>query len=139
MDVRLTRQRDTMERDRPPRVSAILDEAVLHRPVGGSQTMREQLQHLLSLAERDTVDITVVPWRAAAHPGMVFGAFTILHFGETQDADVLYMERGSDDRLLSDDVDEIAKYSTIMRRLEDAALSAADSRALIARVRDEMT
>ncbi|GAA1830128.1 helix-turn-helix transcriptional regulator [Luedemannella flava] len=136
MDVRLTRQQDTLERHAPPLVTAIIDEAALHRPVGGTETMREQLRHLLALGERANVEITILPWRVGAHPGMVHGGFTILQFDETADADVVYMEHGATDRVLTDDQEEIGKYWTIMQRLEQESLSVTDSRRLIERVLD---
>ncbi|MFC7480851.1 Scr1 family TA system antitoxin-like transcriptional regulator [Luedemannella flava] len=67
---------------------------------------------------------------------MVHGGFTILQFDETADADVVYMEHGATDRVLTDDQEEIGKYWTIMQRLEQESLSVTDSRRLIERVLD---
>lgn len=65
-DLRLDRRR-VLERDNPPRHSAILDEAVVRRVVGGSDIMRDQLDHLALLAERPNVDLRIIPFAVGAH------------------------------------------------------------------------
>lgn len=47
---RMDRQR-ILERDHPPLAWAVLDEAVLHRPIGGREMMRNQLARLLEFAD----------------------------------------------------------------------------------------
>lgn len=65
-DLRLDRRR-MLDRDNPPRHSAILDEAVVQRVVGGPGVMRGQLDHLVALAGRPNVDVRVIPFAAGAH------------------------------------------------------------------------
>ncbi len=66
VEFRLRRQR-VLDAEPPPRLLVILDEAVLCRTVGGPAVMGGQLRHLVSLAERPTVDLRVLPFRAGAH------------------------------------------------------------------------
>jgi hypothetical protein len=47
--LRLARQ-ELLARARPPRIWAVVDEAVLRRPVGGVPVMRAQLHHLMEVA-----------------------------------------------------------------------------------------
>ncbi|QKW06550.1 helix-turn-helix transcriptional regulator [Streptomyces sp. NA04227] len=57
-----------------PMVWALLDEAVLRRPVGGPEVMLEQIQHLIGLAESGRVRIHVLPLGLGVHsllPGML--------------------------------------------------------------------
>lgn len=74
--IRLARQ-DMIFGEDAPKVWVLLDEAVLHRPVGGAGVMTAQLKHLLALPRNVTVQ--VVPFAAGGHPGLV-GAMTIFEF-----------------------------------------------------------
>lgn len=65
---RLERQR-VLERDDPPLFHAILDEAVISRPVGGPEIMREQLTRLVELSERPEVVIQVRKSRRSSNNG----------------------------------------------------------------------
>ena len=76
---RLERQR-ILERDRPPQLWVLIDEAVLRRPVGGAQVMAEQLEFLASTARRPHIVIQVIPLAAGAHEGMRGGAFVLADF-----------------------------------------------------------
>ncbi|MFI5562102.1 helix-turn-helix domain-containing protein [Amycolatopsis japonica] len=60
------------------RFVAYIDEAVLRRQVGGPQVMTQQLRHLVSMAERPTVELRVIPFAAGAYPG---GDYVLLEFG----------------------------------------------------------
>ncbi|SFD41074.1 helix-turn-helix domain-containing protein [Streptomyces aidingensis] len=80
--VRMARQEALRERRPPLRFTAIINEAVLLRRVGSAELMREQLTHIVELAEAlPNVRVQVVPFRAGRHPGMN-GSFAILHFPE---------------------------------------------------------
>lgn len=63
---------------RPTRLHALIEEQVLHRPVGGTAVLRGQLEHLARLSARTdlSVEIRVLPATAGAHAGH-FGAFTV--------------------------------------------------------------
>jgi hypothetical protein len=57
-----------------PAVSAVLDEGVLRRPIGGPAVMADQIMHMVGLVERERVRIHVLPFGLGAHallPGMV--------------------------------------------------------------------
>lgn len=51
-----------------PVVWALLDEAVLRRPVGGPSVMAEQLSHLVGLAESGRIRVHVMPFGVGLHP-----------------------------------------------------------------------
>lgn len=51
VEFRMKRQQ-VLAAEQPPHLAAVLDEALLHRPVGGPETMRAQLAHLADLAGR---------------------------------------------------------------------------------------
>ncbi|WP_448318219.1 helix-turn-helix domain-containing protein [Streptomyces sp. CO7] len=61
----------------PPLVTAVIEEAVLRRPIGGSGVHKEQLQHLITLAGLRHVEIQVMPTDRPEHAGMG-GPFILL-------------------------------------------------------------
>src|SRR5215472_16195068 len=90
VEVRLARQ-EILTRDDRPRLWAVIDEAVIHRAVGGVSVMRKQLKHLAECAQQGKTTIQVVPYRAGAHAGTT-GPFVILDYAEATDPDVVYVE-----------------------------------------------
>jgi transcriptional regulator with XRE-family HTH domain len=76
---RLKRQ-EILERDQPPLLWVILDEAVLHRLVGGRHVMAEQIGRLIEAAQRPHVMIQVIPASVGAHEGAYAGGFIIADF-----------------------------------------------------------
>jgi transcriptional regulator with XRE-family HTH domain len=68
VDLRIERQR-RLDDDPPLDLWAIIDEAVIRRPVGGNQVMRGQLEHLQDMAARPGVTIQVLPFACGAHAG----------------------------------------------------------------------
>ncbi|MBB0245286.1 helix-turn-helix domain-containing protein [Streptomyces alkaliphilus] len=62
-----------------PVVWALLDEAVLRRPVGGPAVMADQLAHLVRLCEEGRVRIHVLPYELGAHP-LMQGMLTLMWF-----------------------------------------------------------
>ncbi|SCF97758.1 helix-turn-helix transcriptional regulator [Streptomyces sp. Ncost-T10-10d] len=53
-----------------PVVWALLDEAVLRRPIGGPEVMAEQIMHMVNLAESGRVRTHVLPLVLGSHPLM---------------------------------------------------------------------
>ncbi|MFF1921514.1 Scr1 family TA system antitoxin-like transcriptional regulator [Streptomyces sp. NPDC058221] len=51
-----------------PVVWALLDEAVLRRPVGGREIMAAQLSHIVSLVESERIRAHVIPFSLGYHP-----------------------------------------------------------------------
>jgi hypothetical protein len=118
VDVRMKRQEILMERltrEHPPRLSQAIDEAVLLRPIGGDKVMSAQLDHLLEMNRRPTVDLTVLPFRLGAHPGLG-GTFELLTFSEDDDLDVVFIETPGTDFLLTDAENTIT-FRSIMQDL----------------------
>lgn len=74
-----------------PRLWVVLDEAVLHRSVGGPPVMREQLAHLAKLAGQRQVTIQVVPFSHGPYVGLG-GMLGLLSFSEPGVPDCAYVE-----------------------------------------------
>src|ERR1700742_4557588 len=68
VDLRMARQR-RLEDNPPLELWAILDEAVIRRPVGGNAVMRAQLKHLLVMTSRPGMTLQVLPFSCGAHAG----------------------------------------------------------------------
>jgi len=67
---RLDRQ-EILTRDKPPLLTAVVDESVLRRPIGGPVVMREQLLHLVKVGTTlSRVRIHVVPLSVGAYAGL---------------------------------------------------------------------
>jgi transcriptional regulator with XRE-family HTH domain len=134
--VKVLRERQAvLEREQPPRVWAIIGESAIRQAIGGARVMRDQFARLELLADYPNVVVQVLPHSAGAHAGLN-GAFVI--FGLPRDPDVvsvenmtgtLYMERPGERR----------SYGEAFDHLRAAALSPADSLALIRRVAGDMT
>lgn len=131
---RMRRQGVLTREENPLRVSLILDEAALHRVVGGPGVMRAQLRWLAEAAERPNVRIQVLPFEAGAHASMM-GPFTILGFPETADPDVVYLENAAGD-LYVEKQPGVRRYSLVFEDLRADALGHDESAALIARMAD---
>ncbi|MGW8063051.1 helix-turn-helix domain-containing protein [Streptomyces ziwulingensis] len=90
VEVRLARQ-DVLRAQSPLELSAVLDEAVLRREVGGPGVMARQLVRLVEAARLPHVRLQVLPFTAGAHIG-VTGPFVIFSFSSTSDLDVVVLD-----------------------------------------------
>ncbi|MBF9132666.1 DUF397 domain-containing protein [Plantactinospora sp. S1510] len=61
--VRLARQ-EILARDESPMYTAVIDERVLHQPIGGAEVMREQLLHVVKDPTGPTLAFEPVAWRS---------------------------------------------------------------------------
>lgn len=114
---------------------AVLDEAVLRRPIGGHSVMRAQLARLLEAEELPSVTIQVLPFTRGAHPGLG-GAFTIIGFPDPTDLDVVYVDSPAGNIFLEKDKD-VRRHTTWFDHLRAAALPPDESTDFIAAVADE--
>jgi transcriptional regulator with XRE-family HTH domain len=135
--LRLRRQEELFERPDPPRMYFVIDEASLHRWVGGRDVMRHQLQRLRSDLQRDNVTIEIVPFAAGAHPGMQ-GPFVILEFPDERNEDVLFLENPRGDLVSRDEQAEIEPYRIAFAHLRELARTA-DPETVIVRALDQLS
>jgi transcriptional regulator with XRE-family HTH domain len=123
------RRQDLLTRMDPPRIWSVMDESVLHRPVGGPAVMRAQLHRLIEVAAMPHVTIQVVPFARSGHAGES-GSFSILRFGERNLPDVVYMEQLTSAIYLEQRPD-VEYYLEVMDRLSGVALTPAATAHLI--------
>lgn len=129
VEVRMRRQRRLYDAQDPLRLRVVLDEAVLHRSVGGDEVMRAQLRRLLDDGARDNIDIRVMPFHSGAHQA-VAGSFVLLDFPETAVHDLVYVESHLGAVYLEKDGD-VATYTQLFRSLVDVALDPVEAASLI--------
>jgi transcriptional regulator with XRE-family HTH domain len=109
--LRLTRQR-LLTRDDGPQLWAVVDEAALRRPVGGTKVLRGQIERLIEATTLPRVSLQVLPFSAGAHAAMV-GAFSILRFADQELPDVVYLEHVTNATYL-DKPEDVEAYAHIM-------------------------
>jgi len=122
--LRMARQA-VLDKQDPPNVWAVVDEAVLQRPVGSPAVMRGQLKHLITMAQRPNVTIQVMPFQAGGHSA-AGGPFSILRFAEPDLPDVVYLEQLTS-ALYLDKPEVVDSYLKVMERICMEAATPADS------------
>jgi transcriptional regulator with XRE-family HTH domain len=136
IEARMSRQA-VLTREPPLRLWTIIDEAAVHRPVGGSDVMAAQLEHLAESAELPQVTLQVLPYDVGGHPGMA-GAFAILQFGDPFASDVVYIESQAGDLFLESEID-ISRFTAIFEHLRALALSPERSVSFLRRIASRQT
>jgi len=131
--VRLFRQRRLRDTDNPLEMVAFVDEAALHREVGGTDVMREQLKHMVEAAALSSVTLQVLPYGCGAH-GAMNGGFTLLSFSDFPE--MLYAEYATGS-LHIESKEQIQLARQLLDLLRSRALSPADSVAFIEHVSTE--
>ena len=122
--------------ENPPKTEIMLDEAVLHRPLGGPGVMRRQLDHLIEVAGWPNVTIRVVPYSVGAHPALESN-FTILEF--SGQAPTIVHAEGLAGQLYLERQQDVDRYVLALQMLRDLALSPKESAQIITKIRDSYT
>jgi transcriptional regulator with XRE-family HTH domain len=125
----LRRERQAMlGRDDGPFLQCVIDEAALHRRVGGPAVMREQLIRL-GEAIGPRISLGIIPFTAGAHPSMM-EPFTILRLG-TGEEDILFREAATRTVTDREDHDLVAGYLRRFERLREMSVEGDRARMLI--------
>lgn len=127
VEVRMRRQQ-VLQRKNPPLFAAIMDEAELHRVVGGPAVMRAQLQHLVEAASLPNVRIRVVPFSAGAHAALD-STFIILGFSAPVPG-LIYVD-GLVGQIYLEREQDVRRYRRVFDQLCTLSLGPADSIELI--------
>ncbi|WP_240434825.1 helix-turn-helix transcriptional regulator [Streptomyces sp. YIM 130001] len=112
------RRQDRLGSPERPELWAILDEAVLQRPIGGLAVFHDQLAQLLDAATERHITVQVLPFEAGGHEAMG-GSLTMLALPDG--SEVAYTE-GADYGHLIEDPPNVLRYKVIYDRLRAAAL-----------------
>jgi transcriptional regulator with XRE-family HTH domain len=133
--VRLIRRRRLTSEDNPLELVAIIDESALRRQIGGPEVMRDQLGHLVEMANAPGVTVQVLPLNGP-HSAMD-GAFTLLEFPEPNVSALLYVEHAAG-ALHIEHPEKLRQTKLMFDQLRTEALSPADSITLIERIAGEL-
>ena len=119
VDARIQRQQ-VLARESPTELWAVIEEHALQRLSGAPDIMREQIEHLITLADSsDHVTIQVLPTSAGVHAG-VAGPFVILDFPDPA-GPIVYLETYMDGLYLERDA-EITQYRRLWDHIRTSAL-----------------
>ncbi|MGW7294685.1 helix-turn-helix domain-containing protein [Streptomyces xiamenensis] len=135
VQIRLERQK-VLVGPNAPRIICVLDEAALHRQIGGPSVMAEQLRRLVGLAKPPHLSIQVIPNSAGAHAGMD-GSFLRFVYPAPGHMDIVFLEQKTS-RLFIEEEADLEPYRIAEEHLRTQALSSADSMKLISAIAVEL-
>jgi transcriptional regulator with XRE-family HTH domain len=124
VQARMERQH-LLDRENPLELWTVIDEAALHRGVGGQAVMAWQAGHLRDMGRRPNVTVQVIPFEAGAHPGMP-GSFSHLDFPDPLDPELVYIDTLAGELFLESD-DDMRLYRSMFDHLRAMALSPAET------------
>lgn len=121
--LRMNRAR-ILRRPGSPKVWAVIDEAALRRPAGGSAVMQAQIEHLLELSRLPHVTVQITTFDRGGHAGT--GPFTLLRFAEPALPDIVYLEQLTSATYL-DKREDLDAYTNAIDQLCVEALSPSET------------
>lgn len=127
---RVARQ-SILKRPDPPTVKILLGEAAVHTLVGGAEVMRQQLRHLLDVAELPSVSIRIMPFSAGAHRALGVG-FRIVKVASPASITRVYLE-GLTDATYIHEPDETEVYLKAFADLWESAADDQESATILRR------
>jgi transcriptional regulator with XRE-family HTH domain len=128
VEMMLERQRLAWES--PPKMWVVMDEAALRRKVGGREVMRGQIEHLMEVSSQNTTTfLQFIPFTSGAYPALDL-PLVILGFPDQADPDVAAIGYPTG-VLWIEDMADVDRYNVLFHHLQAAALSLADSAALM--------
>lgn len=123
VSLRVNRTR-ILHRPGSPRVWAVVDEAALRRPLGGSAVMQAQIEHLLELCRLPHITLQIATFDRGGHAAA--GPFTLLRFAEPALPDIVYIEQLTSATYL-DKRDDLDAYTNAIDQLCVEALSPSET------------
>ncbi|WP_203825600.1 DUF5753 domain-containing protein [Actinoplanes palleronii] len=126
--------RERLDGDTPPRVWAVLDEAALRRTRDAAM-MREQIDHLLELSQKDTVHLAVMPL-SAGPTALLGGSFEVHEAAEGETS--VFFEGRYQDEIIGPDQARAEYYRDLVRTLLATAASESAATSLLVDIRDSL-
>ena len=136
VSLRMARQ-ETLGGIHPTRVWAVVDEAVLHRPIGGYAVLKAQLEHLAELSRQPNVTLQILPFSAGGYAA-TGGAFSLLRFADADLPDIVYIEHLTSAVYL-DKREDLDEYVVTMDSLSIAASTPRRTHELLSEIIKSLT
>ncbi len=136
VEARMMRQK-LLYQPKPPKYRALLDEAALHRQVGGLSVMKAQLEKILSFMREERAAVQLIPYEVGAY-GAIDSNFDYLEFAGTVLPDLVFVE-GLVSHLYLERPEELERYREALDNLRDEALNPRDSAKKIEEIRDKLS
>jgi transcriptional regulator with XRE-family HTH domain len=130
--VQLRAERQQRLTDTDFRLTTVINEAALHRWVGGREVMHTQLRHLLDAQHNATVEVLVLPYEAGEHPGQG-QSFVLLTFPEPEDPAIVFLDYAHSSGFL-EKAPEIRQHTSVFGAVVSQALNPDDSLRRIAKI-----
>jgi transcriptional regulator with XRE-family HTH domain len=132
VEARLIRQQLLTRRQPPPlEFWAIMDEAALHRLIGGPAVMGAQLKRVVEAMQLPNVTVQVIPYSIGPHPALN-STFNILEFSGA--APHLVYSEGLAGFIFMEREEDVERYNDVFRHLSDIALTPDQSADLMIRL-----
>jgi transcriptional regulator with XRE-family HTH domain len=140
VELRMRRQK-LLDSQQMPSLWVVLDEAALRRPIGGRDTMRQQLNRLMEVADHPKVKLQALPYEAGEHAGLD-GAFMILGFseagfGDVTDKDLISLENTLSDQYLREPT-ALRRYIALFEAIAQRAYGTERSSEFIAEISKDL-
>ncbi|MFC4529791.1 helix-turn-helix domain-containing protein [Sphaerisporangium dianthi] len=126
VEARMARQQYLLHGSRPLSFMAVIDESVLRRQFGDAKVMREQLDHLVEIADLEHVEMRILTQETP--PPTPTGPFLHLKFPDFPD--VVYLEEFFGARFV-EDAEQVFAYERAFQHLLSISLDEAMSQQLI--------
>ncbi|MBK0870056.1 MULTISPECIES: helix-turn-helix transcriptional regulator [unclassified Saccharopolyspora] len=126
-------RREAIVRKNPVQMQAFIGEPVLMQTIGGAEVMADQLAKLLDFGQLPNVTIRVMPTRCEWHPGLE-GPFLLMDFADQ--GPVVHLENRVS-ALFLHEPNDMQQYRDAAEAIAEASMSEADSRELIAKLKEE--
>jgi hypothetical protein len=124
VNTRLRRQQ-LLDGHDPLVLHALIDEAVVRRPIGGPDVHREQLAQLLVVGERPNITVQVIPFAAGGYSTMN-GACTIVDYDEPDAVPGVYLEYPAGGAWV-DNEEDVTRFTTMFDDIAQLAHTPAET------------
>lgn len=129
---RMARQ-DILKRHPAPLLSFVIEEVVLHKPVGGTRVLKGQREHILEVGKARNVEIQVMPTACQDHAALG-GPFNLIRTAEGRR--IAYTEVQDDSRLYTGQ-HKVYELEARYNLLRSQALTPSESLAFIEKLRGD--
>ncbi|MEV5968213.1 helix-turn-helix transcriptional regulator [Kribbella sp. NPDC051952] len=131
-----TRRQQILDREPPLKLWAVIEESVLHRPIGGPEVLRHQLDALQEAVTRPNITLQIIPLASPGHAA-TGGAFTLLRFPQRDLPDIVYLEHLTS-ALYLDKQSDVDTYAEALDRLTTTSPPPTQTQSLLTTLQNQL-